>query len=213
MKSLKPCAVISVSASYITVPGSGYLTGTLPEGAMVGTVHATDLPWLKEVYSNISNHKDFKLTLFRKVEVTRVHYDALQVEVFHLVNESLGEGQGADLGQMKFANLASCMRLKLPSRQRDNVECRWKCAAAIPGTDKSAARVRRRESRAGAGCSRFLPGWICTASAIRDYQNCFCRPLTLSTLTLENSSTTIVYVKLNSGVGVFQGHNGGSLAS
>ncbi len=154
MKSLKPCAVISVSASYITVPGSGYLTGTLPEGAMVGTVHATDLPWLKEVYSNISNHKDFKLTLFRKVEVTRVHYDALQVEVFHLVNESLGEGQGADLGQMKFANLASCMRLKLPSRQRDNVECRWKCAAAIPGTDKSAARVRRRESRAGA------PSWV-----------------------------------------------------
>jgi hypothetical protein len=36
------------------------------------------LPWLKELHSKIWNREDLKPTLFRKVEVTRAHYDALQ---------------------------------------------------------------------------------------------------------------------------------------
>jgi hypothetical protein len=35
-------------------------------------------PWLEELHSTIWNREDLKPTLFRKVEVTRVHYDALQ---------------------------------------------------------------------------------------------------------------------------------------
>jgi len=38
-----------------------------------------DTPWLKEVYSKIWNRGDLKQKLFRKVEVTRAHYDELQV--------------------------------------------------------------------------------------------------------------------------------------
>ena len=38
-----------------------------------------DIPWLKEVHSKIWNRGDPKQNLFRKVKITRVHYDELQV--------------------------------------------------------------------------------------------------------------------------------------
>jgi hypothetical protein len=34
--------------------------------------------WLKELHAKIWNREDLKPSLFRKVELTRVHYDALQ---------------------------------------------------------------------------------------------------------------------------------------
>jgi hypothetical protein len=37
-----------------------------------------DLPWLKELHSEIWNRKERKPTLFRRVEVTQAHYAALQ---------------------------------------------------------------------------------------------------------------------------------------
>jgi hypothetical protein len=57
---------------------SGYLTNTLPEGLMETIVCPPHLPWLEELHSKIWNREDLKPTLFRKVEVTRAHYDVLQ---------------------------------------------------------------------------------------------------------------------------------------
>jgi hypothetical protein len=37
-----------------------------------------DCPWLKELHSKIWNNEHLKPTLFRKVEITRAQYDALQ---------------------------------------------------------------------------------------------------------------------------------------
>ncbi len=39
----------------------------------------SDTPWLKEVHSKIWNRGDLEQKLFRKVKVTRAHYDELQV--------------------------------------------------------------------------------------------------------------------------------------
>jgi hypothetical protein len=45
---------------------------------METTDHRPHLPWLEELHSKIWDCEDLKPTLYRKVEVTRAHYDVLQ---------------------------------------------------------------------------------------------------------------------------------------
>ena len=48
---------------------------------MEANARPRDLPWLKECHNNIWNRQDLEPKLFRTVEVTRSHYDALQARL------------------------------------------------------------------------------------------------------------------------------------
>ena len=64
-----------------TLPGGWICIFNVTLGFICGTDSTLlqhPLPWLKELHSKIWNREDLKPTLFRKVEVTRAHYDALQ---------------------------------------------------------------------------------------------------------------------------------------
>lgn len=54
------------------------VTTILPPLLPVPIAPPRDLSWLKELHLKIWNREDIKPRLFRKVEVTREHYDVLQ---------------------------------------------------------------------------------------------------------------------------------------
>ncbi|KAH9952840.1 hypothetical protein BC827DRAFT_1252018 [Russula dissimulans] len=54
------------------------IASALVEQSRAGDSIPTDFPWLAEVHSKIWNREDLRPQLFRKVEVTRAHYDQLQ---------------------------------------------------------------------------------------------------------------------------------------
>lgn len=73
----------------------------------------SDLPWLMEVHSNIWNREDLRPDIFRRVEVTRAHYNALQklLKELHPDRDSWDyNGNKADILKVKLDFLLSLPR-------------------------------------------------------------------------------------------------------